>query len=120
MGKLLDIPDREAISQLSARERAQLLQELAQVEREVAVGYADVLDAEDRAGDFRDDGHRSVRSWYVSLTDDDAESAGEKVRLMKMLRTLPGVRDAVTDGEMTLAQTRSLVWAHRNPRVRKR
>lgn len=103
---------------MSARERAELLHELARFGRRMESSFTDVLDVVDRKAEFRADGHASVKGWYLAHTNDAPVEAFRKVRTMRALRTLPAVRDGLRSGEIGVAQVRVIAKMHANPRVR--
>jgi hypothetical protein len=118
MPVVLELPSQEELEHMDARERAVLLHRYIEAERALFVGFADLFDVAERAGDHVTDGHRSIKHWYRAHADTTSDDAFAKVKAMRTMRTLPGIRDGLIDGHVTLAQLRSVVWAHGNPRVR--
>jgi hypothetical protein len=118
MGEVLDTPDIEAIRLMSAGEHIQLLQQLLQAEREVAVCKAQLVGAVKASGEFALDGHRNIDAWYRAISDDDPDGTNAVLGLTRLLRGMPTVADALNAGSMTLAQARVLAASHRNVRAR--
>ncbi|MDQ3544244.1 MAG: 13E12 repeat family protein [Actinomycetota bacterium] len=70
----------------------------------------------DRAGEFRDDGHVSVRGWIkASVRVSDAEVT-HHVRVARLCADLPVIADELAAGRLGIAQARELARARANPR----
>jgi Domain of unknown function (DUF222) len=84
--------------------------------RQVEAAIATVVDITARRGEFRADGHRSVRGWlkaHINCSDADATRF---VRLGQLIRDVPEAGERLHDGDVGIAQAGELVRARKNPR----
>jgi hypothetical protein len=114
------LPSLEEISALGDAELEACLVELEHARRVVEAAMVDVVDVADRRRVWATDGHRGVRNWLIALTDVSPAEASRRCQLMRAMRDLDELRDALRSGEIGVCQARELARVHANPRVRAR
>lgn len=108
-----DLPeDRYA----AADELARQLQNLEQTVRFCEAKIAAVLDQADRLGVYSIDGHRNIRAWAAANVRWSNRESLERARTVTLLRDVPELGEALTYGEIGVAQVRELARVRANPR----
>jgi len=91
---------------------------IERVRREVEAAYVAVLDAADRSGRYRDDGHASVKGWAMALGRTSGVETHRRMQTMRALREMPTTRAALRGGRLGVDQVREMAKLHANPRAR--
>ncbi|MFL5798738.1 MAG: DUF222 domain-containing protein [Actinomycetota bacterium] len=96
---------------LSDEELTDRLQELARSGRAIEAESARTVAEIDRRRSFERDGHLSVTSWIESRIGVGWSEAAKGVRVARALEEMPGVREALAEGEVSSAAVGTLVAA---------
>ncbi len=67
---------------------------------------------------YTDDAHMSVRSWLAAVTNTSRDTAGQQVRVARMLAAMPAVAAAAGQGRIGQDQLRTLTRLYANARCR--
>lgn len=99
-----------------ARDR-EVLDAVRQVQRANAY-LLSLVDAVDMSMSYRDDEHGSVRAWVQAVSNSSVSDAARLVASTRLLRDLPVLADAYTNGEIGASQLATLTQVRKNPRCR--
>ncbi len=106
----------EAVQGWSPQQRADRLRDLVTERRRLDAEIARLVNAVDRTGAYRADGHRSVNAWCrASVRWSDAEAARAR-RIGHLLADQPVVAEPATQGRLGETQLDRLARAYANPR----
>ena len=86
------LPSADEIDRLDGPELDQVLWQLEQVRRQIESTAASVVERCEHTGHFSADGHRTVRSWTMAVTNCSPGEAARRHRSANMLRLMPAVR----------------------------
>ncbi len=112
------LPSAEEIDRLDGPELDQVLWKLEQIRRQVESTAASVVERCEHTGHFSADGHRTVRSWTMAVTNCSPGEAARRHRSANMLRLMPAVRAEFRAGAIGVAQVHELARLAANPRCR--
>ncbi len=112
------VVDVDELRSLSGREAEAVLWDLEQRRRRLEAETIAVLDAVDRSGAFRDDGHVSVRSWARGITRWTPAETTARCRAARMLADVPELAAAFAAGEVPVGHLQALGRVYANPRVK--
>lgn len=90
---------------------------LERVLRAAEAAIVAVVDAAERSGAWRVDGHASVQGWARSVVRWSELESRDRVRTVRLFRDAPLVAAELSAGRLGVAQVRELARAHSNPRV---
>ena len=97
-----------------------LIRELETLGRRLDAVKVELVDAIDRTGVFRVDGHHSAKTMVRHVARLSGPEAAARAKTAKALRDLPQTRTAYRCGDVGSCQVRRLARAHSNRRVRDR
>src|ERR687887_689376 len=96
---------------LSSEEAAELVKRFAEVERLGAAGKTLVARRVERAGMWRDQGHRSAAHWIAQETGVSVGAAVGTLEMARRLEYLPATAMAFCSGELSEVKTREVAAA---------
>lgn len=108
----------DALAEVALLDGAELDDAVREAERAVrraAAWRAAVVERAERTGRFRDDGHRSVRTWYSALTRVAPAEAAAVARDARTLRSMPVLAAAFAAGDVPEGALREVARRHTNP-----
>lgn len=114
----VSIPSIEEVSELSGAELDRALVDLEHARRRVEAAYVAVLDRADATNRHRHDGHASVRSWTMALTNSSPVETRRRLQTMRTLRDMPRTRDRLAEGAIGVEQIRAIASLHARPALR--
>jgi hypothetical protein len=97
-----------------------LIRELESLGRRLDAARVDLVDAIDRKGLHRVDGHHSAKVMVRHVAKLSGPEAAARARTASALRDLPRTKQAFRAGQVGTCQVRRLARVHANPRVRDR
>jgi hypothetical protein len=95
-----------------------LIRQLETLGRRLDAAKVDLVDAIDRTGVFRVDGHHSAKTMVRHVAKLSGPEAAARAKTARALRDLPETRTAYGNGEVGSCQVRRLARVHANRRVR--
>jgi hypothetical protein len=116
----LDEAISAGIEPIDSTDAVGLIRELETLGRRLDAAKVELVDAIDRTGVYRTDGHHSAKVMVRHVAKLSGPEAAARAKTARALRDLPDTRTAYRNGAVGSCQVRRLARAHANGRVRDR
>jgi len=116
----LDEVAAAGVEPVDSPDAIRLIGEFETLGRRLDAAKVELVDAIDRNGLHRVDGHHSAKAMVRHVAKLSGPEAAARTKTAKALRDLPEIRKAYRDGGVGTCQVRRLARAHSNVRVRDR